>query len=144
MVRPGKGSSGPLFPNGKLLAGQPFPAVLRVKVLQPRFVLSLLPLLLNLRPLGVGLKLPLDLPDLFDLSDWVTVEGRVTEVPLSLFGLRGGRLMVNRVLTGLILTGLHQFEEDVKFQRLGHRLQGLVGAWLDLEFTWKQMNNFEF
>ena len=143
MVRPGKGSCGPLFPNGKLLAGQPFPAVLRVKVLQPRFVLSLLPLLLNLCPLGVGLKLPLDLPDLFDLSDWVTVEGRVTEVPLSLFGLRGGRLMVHRVLTGLILTGLHQFEEDVKFQRLGHRLQGLVGAWLDLEFTWKAMNNFE-
>ena len=144
MVRPGKGSCGPLFPNGKLFARQPFPAVLRVKVLQPRFILSLLPLLLNLRPLGVGLKLLLDLPDLFDLSDWVTVEGRVPEVPLPLFGLRGGRLMVNRVLTGLILTGLHQFEEDVQFERLGHRLQRLVSAWLDLKFTWKAMNTFEF
>ena len=104
--------------------------------MQPRFILSLLPLLLNLRPLGVGLKLPLDLPDLFDLSDWVTVEGRVPEVPLPLFGLRGGRLMVNRVLTGLILTGLHQLQEDVQFQRLGHRLQGLVGARFDLKFAY--------
>ena len=138
MVRPCKGSCGSLFPNGKLLARQPFPAIFRV--ILSRFVLSLLPLLLNLCPLGVGLKLPLYLPDLFDLSDWVTVEGRVPEVSLPFFGLWGGGCLVHRGLTGLVLTGFHQLEENIQFQRLGHRLQGLVCARFDLKFTWKAMN----